>query len=158
STPAVNFVSKPWSVAEFGDCNSNDDSQIGQYFNSATSDFQANNFPNLKMYMAYASTGNNAGPGCLSNYDANEVYDTTKQADFNQFAKAVLNSTSSQDSTPPSIPTGLTTTANGPHEVDLNWQASTDNVGVAGYNVYRNGNQIASLTDGSTTYSDKGLS
>jgi hypothetical protein len=40
------------------------------------------------------------------------------------------------DSEPPTAPTNLTAT-NGFGQVQLNWNASTDNVGVAGYSVYR---------------------
>ncbi|MGO4301575.1 LamG-like jellyroll fold domain-containing protein [Leifsonia sp. RAF41] len=41
------------------------------------------------------------------------------------------------DATPPSVPTGLTATVDASHNVDLVWNASTDNVGVTGYLVYR---------------------
>jgi hypothetical protein len=37
----------------------------------------------------------------------------------------------------PSPPGALTATANGPTRVDLSWAASTDNVGVSGYEVWR---------------------
>ena len=44
------------------------------------------------------------------------------------------------DTTKPSVPTGLASTATGnPGEAFTSWNASTDNVGVAGYRVYRNG-------------------
>ncbi len=56
--------------------------------------------------------------------------------------------------TPPTVPTGLTTAA-GPTTANLNWAASTDNVGVAGYSVSRNGIVIA--TTPLTTYYDTGL-
>ena len=43
----------------------------------------------------------------------------------------------------------------GPTEVDLTWTASTDDVGVAGYRIYRNGTLVGtSLTN---SYADKGL-
>ena len=42
------------------------------------------------------------------------------------------------DTTAPTTPTGLAATLNGP-DATLTWSASTDNVGVAGYTVYRNG-------------------
>ncbi|WP_163631629.1 LamG-like jellyroll fold domain-containing protein [Microbacterium sp. B35-04] len=41
------------------------------------------------------------------------------------------------DSTPPSVPGGLTAAVEGANNVTLNWSASTDNVGVTGYLVYR---------------------
>ena len=38
------------------------------------------------------------------------------------------------------------------NKVVLSWNASSDNVGVAGYRVFRNGAQVATVTK--TTYSD----
>ncbi len=61
----------------------------------------------------------------------------------------------SPDTTPPSVPTGLTATANSPSQINLTWTASTDNVGVAGYKVFRNGAQVGTVANPS--YSDTGL-
>ena len=59
------------------------------------------------------------------------------------------------DTTPPTAPASLTATAVSPSQVNLSWNASTDNVGVAGYTVYRDGNPIASTSGANTTsYSD----
>ena len=58
----------------------------------------------------------------------------------------------SADTTAPSAPTGLTATARNANEIDLSWTASTDNVAVAGYKVYRNSTLVA--TTASTTYAD----
>ena len=60
------------------------------------------------------------------------------------------------DLTPPSTVTNLSATAISATRVDLGWAASTDNVGVAGYNVFRNNTQIATATG--TTLSDLGVS
>ena len=67
------------------------------------------------------------------------------------------------DSTPPTIPGGVTATAASPFTTALAWNTSVDVyvptqiiTGLAGYNVYRNGIQIATVTG--TTYSDTGLS
>jgi hypothetical protein len=57
------------------------------------------------------------------------------------------------DTAPPSAPTNLSANASSPTTVNLSWNASTDNVGVAGYNVYRNG-ALLTQTGPSTTYSD----
>ena len=59
------------------------------------------------------------------------------------------------DTMSPTVPTGLSTTAISHRQVDLSWGASSDNVGVSGYEVYRNGAEIASVN--ATTYSDTGL-
>ncbi|HEY6892486.1 MAG TPA: LamG-like jellyroll fold domain-containing protein, partial [Solirubrobacter sp.] len=57
------------------------------------------------------------------------------------------------DTTAPSVPTGLAATG-AIGKVTLNWTASTDNVGVTGYGVYRDGTRIA--TAPTTTYVDSG--
>ena|GEM_PF-1091452 len=59
------------------------------------------------------------------------------------------------DTTPPSVPTGLTATAASTSQINLSWNASTDNVGVAGYYIYRNGAYHTYVTG--TSYSDTGL-
>ncbi|MEU4537691.1 cellulose binding domain-containing protein [Streptosporangium sp. NPDC023825] len=56
------------------------------------------------------------------------------------------------DTTPPTVPTGLRTTVScSPYTVTLSWTASTDNVGVAGYDVYRATNGGAFTSAGTTT-------
>jgi chitodextrinase len=58
------------------------------------------------------------------------------------------------DTQAPSSPSNLTATKNTSSEVDLAWTASTDNVGVTGYNVLRNGAVIATVGGSTTTYAD----
>ncbi|MBV2355366.1 carbohydrate binding domain-containing protein [Streptomyces sp. J2-1] len=60
------------------------------------------------------------------------------------------------DTQAPSAPSGLTSTAKTANSVSLKWNASTDNVGVTGYDVYSGGNRI--LTVGSTGTTVSGLS
>lgn len=59
------------------------------------------------------------------------------------------------DSLPPSMPANLTATATSSSQVSLSWAASTDNIGVAGYRIYRSGALISS-TPG-LSYVDTGL-
>lgn len=59
------------------------------------------------------------------------------------------------DVTPPSIPTGLMASPFNSSRIDLSWGASTDNVGVTGYNVYRDGVLVGNSA--TTNYSDTGL-
>src|SRR5947199_7613727 len=65
-------------------------------------------------------------------------------------------STSAADTTPPSTPIGLTAAVVGSSGANLSWSASTDNVGVTGYIVRRNGIQVA--TPATTSFADTGLS
>ena len=51
---------------------------------------------------------------------------------------ALPGSPPTADTTPPSQPAGLVTTTVDSSSVGLAWTASTDNVGVTGYRVYRN--------------------
>lgn len=60
------------------------------------------------------------------------------------------------DTTPPSQPGGVTAAALDNSRIQLSWDASTDNVGVSGYRVSRNGALAATVTG--TSYTDAGLS
>ncbi len=61
------------------------------------------------------------------------------------------------DTISPSVPTGLIVTAVPPSQFSLSWTASTDNAGVVGYYVYRNGVLVTAI-NAATTYKDGGLS
>lgn len=61
----------------------------------------------------------------------------------------------SADITPPSIPTGFPAVALSATRIALSWNASTDNVGVTGYEVFRNGILVASTS--ATPFQDTGL-
>lgn len=54
-------------------------------------------------------------------------------------AAASATTPAAPDTTPPSAPSNLTALAASADQIDLTWNASTDNVGVAGYQIYRNG-------------------
>jgi hypothetical protein len=71
-----------------------------------------------------------------------------------------LSSVGSSDTTPPSVPTGLASTATTSSSVALSWNTSTDTggSGLAGYRLYRGGSLIATISAGTTTYTDTGLS
>ena len=60
------------------------------------------------------------------------------------------------DTTPPSTPTGLATSGVGQTGATLSWTASSDNVGVTGYRLYRGSTQVGTVTG--TTYAFGGLS
>ena len=64
--------------------------------------------------------------------------------------------TSNVDQTPPSIPTNLTLNNASGSQVQFGWTNSTDNVWVAGYQVFRNGSQIG--TSANNSYTDESVS
>lgn len=59
------------------------------------------------------------------------------------------------DGTAPSTPQNLSAVSVAMDQIDLSWDPSTDAVGVTGYQVFRDGLQIATTT--STSYADTGL-
>lgn len=61
------------------------------------------------------------------------------------------------DTTPPAAPSGLTATATGSASVTLRWAPSTDDVGVTGYDVYRDGTKVTTAPVTATTHTDTGL-
>jgi hypothetical protein len=80
--------------------------------------------------------------------DTDTVFDTT----------TISAGSGGGDTTPPTVPGSLKAAAAGSSAIDLSWTAGTDNVGVTGYRVYRDGasTAIATVTSG-TTYADTGL-
>ena len=58
------------------------------------------------------------------------------------------------DGTPPSAPTGVVATAIGQNTVSIGWAASSDNVGVVGYVVQRNGTLAVGTTTSALTFTD----
>lgn len=60
------------------------------------------------------------------------------------------------DSVPPSIPGNFSVTPIATDQIDLDWDASSDNLSVSGYQVFRDAVQIATTT--LTAYSDTSLS
>ena len=68
---------------------------------------------------------------------------------------AVVTAPPTADTSPPSAPSNLSLTATTTSGISLSWSASSDNVGVAGYDVYLNGSKVDSTTQ--TDYSYTGL-
>ena len=58
------------------------------------------------------------------------------------------------DTQPPTAPRLTSATASGPNQVNLAWGASTDNVGVARYQVFRTGTLIANTSSATRSFSD----
>ena len=65
---------------------------------------------------------------------------------------------SGTDTTPPSTPTGLTATATSPTSIKLAWTASTDNVGVTGYRIFRGGSLLTTVAASALSYVDNSVS
>lgn len=63
------------------------------------------------------------------------------------------NNSSSGDTSAPTTPTNLSLSADDGYTVNLSWTASSDNTGVSGYKIFREGSQIATST--SASYQDQ---
>ena len=80
--------------------------------------------------------------------DTNAVVDST----------TITPSAGGGDTVAPSVPGGVVATASGSSTIDVVWNASVDDVGVAGYRVFRDGAATAVATVLGTSFSDTGLS
>ena len=68
---------------------------------------------------------------------------------------ATFHTFGSGNTSPPSVPTGLTDPTDTASAVGLSWNASTDSTGtLAGYTVYRNGTSIGTTNASTTTFTD----
>lgn len=60
----------------------------------------------------------------------------------------------SSDTTPPTVPTNLAVVLVTQNQVDLMWDASTDNVGVNSYTIYRDSTPVGTVAGATTTFQD----
>lgn len=67
----------------------------------------------------------------------------------------VVDTAPTTDTTPPTAPTNLTADSVSKSQINLSWSAATDNVGVAGYKIFRDGTEVG--TASKTSYIDTGL-
>lgn len=109
---------------------------------------------------AIGSTGDtefedfNLPPGQTYSYSVS-AYDLAGNYSAKSAAKSATIAAAA-DTTAPSVPVLDDPTVDGT-SVDLSWSASTDNVGVTGYRVYRSTTLISTVTSG-LTYTDNGRS
>jgi fibronectin type 3 domain-containing protein len=74
-----------------------------------------------------------------------------------RFDEAVTDTQAIPDRTPPTAPTGLSAAAPSAGAVDLTWEAASDDLGVTGYDIYRDGSMLATVGT-ATTYTDTTVS
>ena len=104
--------------------------------------------------MQHFSMGNHA-TGCTwqSSWQAMDIDDLILSTAYN--GPAGSSGGGGSDTTAPTVPSGLAATATSSSQVNLSWAAATDNVGVTGYKIYRNGTYLATAT--TTSYANSGL-
>jgi fibronectin type 3 domain-containing protein len=81
---------------------------------------------------------------------------------FSDSGSAACHSAPALDSSPPSQPSGLSASATSPNQAQLTWTASSDNVGVKSYNIFRGMSgsmpaQFAATTTNATSYTDSAV-
>ncbi|MCB4792159.1 MAG: MBL fold metallo-hydrolase [Elusimicrobia bacterium] len=104
--------------------------------------------------ISYTDTG--LSPSTLYSYIAKAYDGAGNISTQSNTATATTNSApSAGDTTPPSLPSNLSATVISSCTINLTWITSTDNVGVVGYQIFRNNMFISSST--ATSYSDIGL-
>ncbi|MGW9206887.1 discoidin domain-containing protein [Embleya sp. NPDC055664] len=111
-----------------------------------------------KVYSTSAGDGGTDDIGSLATHGRHvRVYASTRGTDYGYslWEFEVFGGASGPDTTAPSAPTSPKVTGTTPTGVSLAWTASTDNVGVTGYDILRDG--VAVGTSVGTTYTDTGL-
>ena len=115
-------------------------------------------------YTVYAS-GNKAGTTGLTLYSLTNLacghsytvsVDAYDAAGNHSPQASVVASTTPCDTYAPSTPSGLSSSSATANSLSLTWSAATDNVGVAGYDLYLNGSKVGATT--TTSYGYTGLS
>lgn len=101
-----------------------------------------------------ATTYNVTGLTVVTSYD---FYVVARDAAGNTSANSNEINVTTPDTQAPTAPTGLSASNITGSSLTLSWVASTDNVGVAGYDVYRNGTKINSTIVTATTFNVTGL-
>lgn len=104
-------------------------------------------------YLAYSMTSSLTPPQ-ITAQESTESYANLSGASFTAPAHT-LHDMLVTDTLAPSAPTNLAGSSHDPTKVYLTWSASEDNVGVAGYSVFRDGTKIGKTAQ--TFYMDTGL-
>jgi len=97
-------------------------------------------------------TDTNLTPLTTYYYKVKAIIDGVGSSDYS----TAVGGTTTTDTTPPSVPTGLTVQTQNYTDVGLSWSASTDNVKVTAYNIYSNGTLVG--TSATNTFAVTGLS
>lgn len=101
--------------------------------------------------------------GASANYRVEDtlgelVSGTTTSSDYIDFQGYQFMGFASADTEAPTAPSSLTAQALSTSEVELTWGASTDNIAVDRYYIYRNGSRIDDVAIFPRSFSDTGLS
>jgi chitodextrinase len=82
------------------------------------------------------------------------AFDTSNNASADS-AATTATTLAAPDTTPPSTPIGLGAIGTSSTTIDISWHTASDNIGVTGYRLFRDGVQVALVP--TTAYTDQGL-
>jgi chitodextrinase len=106
----------------------------------------------VKVWMPSGTSFTYLGLSCATTYTAAvDAYDAA--GNHSPKTAVTVATPACPDTTPPSTPTGLAASSATQTSLTLGWKASTDNVGVKGYDVYRNGTKVATVSGTSSDQS-----
>jgi chitodextrinase len=114
----------------------------------------ANGTYDVTYYDTY--TGTNISTTTVNVTNGNLVMNDIPSFTRDIAVKAALQGSGGSDTEAPTAPANLTSPSKTDTTVDLAWDASTDDIGVTGYDVYR-GSTLAGSTTGATTFTVSGL-
>ncbi|MEV0563001.1 DUF4832 domain-containing protein [Dactylosporangium sp. NPDC050588] len=106
----------------------------------------------LALWLPDQATGLRGNPAYSVRLANTGTWDATKG--YNVLAGAIQVGSCTADCVPPTAPT-LTSTGTTATSASLSWTGATDNVGVTGYTVFRDGTQVATVSG--TSYTDTGV-
>jgi fibronectin type 3 domain-containing protein len=114
------------------------------------------NSQDFAAYLPYDTDTENLSPSAIIAQETTQAGQNLQAAMYTSTALSYYSSlVSPADTTPPTVPGGLTGQSGNPTTAMVNWSPSTDNVGVAGYHLLRNGVVVA--TTANLTLQDTGL-
>jgi cellulose 1,4-beta-cellobiosidase len=118
----------------------------------------ANCTPNNQIGTSTTNSYSNTGLSASTTYNYRvSAYDAAGNVSSpSSSANATTLSGGGGDTQPPTVPSGLSGQAISSSQINLSWTASTDNVGVTGYRIYRD--SVLIDTTAANSYSDSGLS
>ncbi|MEM7263784.1 MAG: LamG-like jellyroll fold domain-containing protein, partial [Planctomycetota bacterium] len=137
--------------------------EVGLHWNASTDDVEVAEYRVFRDGVEIASltasqtSFSDAGRSPDSFYDY-EVIALDTSGNESTAAGPIVGATLPLDAQAPTTPANLLASAVSPTRIDLSWTASTDNVGVTGYRLLKDGVEIALLPNSQTSYIDQGLS
>ncbi len=106
-------------------------------------------------YSSYSVLQSATGEGWATETD---IYGTVFYVKVAAGSVKTIVASKKEDIDPPTAPTNLQSTKQTGNTISLSWTASTDDVAVVGYQVFRNGVNVTPNLVQATTYTDTGLS